>query len=105
MLPAVVVAEVLCSLEPAIHNEFNALIQRLFVVAPFDTQAAAHFAVMWRMSKQLHGKTGISRAEMKADFMIVATAIARNARCIYSEDVGLRKFAQNYIKVCSLLDK
>ena len=36
---------------------------------------------------------------MKADFMIAATALSRGASCIYSEDAGLRKFAQDYISV------
>lgn len=36
---------------------------------------------------------------MKADFMIAATALARGADCIYSEDIGLRRFAQDYIDV------
>jgi predicted nucleic acid-binding protein len=31
--------------------------------------------------------------------MIAATAIARGAKCIYSEDAGLKKFAQDYIDI------
>lgn len=34
---------------------------------------------------------------MKADLMIIATALAKGASCIYSEDSGLKKFAQDYI--------
>jgi len=88
MVPSVVVAEILCALEPGLH-----------IVPPFDTQAALHFAEMWRNKKQLKDESGISRAEMKADYMITATAIARGAKCIYSQDAGLKKFAQDYIDV------
>jgi predicted nucleic acid-binding protein len=69
------------------------------MIPPFDTQAALHFEKMWRNRKQVKDQNGISRAEMKADFMIAATAIARGAECIYSEDAGLKKFAQDYIDV------
>jgi predicted nucleic acid-binding protein len=99
MIPSVVVAEVLCALEPSLHNSFNQLITRKFMVMPFDTQAALYFAKLWREKKQIKDTIEISRSEMKADFMIVATALARGADCIYSEDKGLRKFAQDYIKV------
>jgi predicted nucleic acid-binding protein len=99
MVPSVVVAEVLCALDPGLHNAFSELMHRRFIVPPFDTQAALHFARMWRNKKQPKDESGISRAEMKADFMIIATALARRAECIYSQDIGLKKFAQDYIDV------
>ncbi len=104
MVPSVVVAEVLCALDPGLHNAVSELMHHRFIVPPFDTQAALHFAKMWRDKKQLKddGEMSISRAEMKADFMITATALARGASCIYSEDAGLKKFAQDYIDVRSL---
>lgn len=99
MVPSVVVAELLCALEPKLHGAFSELMHRRFIVPPFDTQAALHFADMWRNKKQIRDDSGISRSEMKADFMITATALARGASCIYSEDPGLKKFAQDYIDV------
>lgn len=104
MVPSVVVAEVLCALEPGLHNAVSELMHRRFIVPPFDTKAALHFAKMWRNKKQLKddSEMSISRAEMKADFMITATAFARGANCIYSEDAGLKNFAQDYIDVRSL---
>lgn len=98
MVPSVVVAEVLCALEPKSHSAVSELMHRSFIVPPFDTQAATYFAKMWRNRKQVKDKA-VSRAEMKADFMIAATALSRGASCIYSEDAGLRKFAQDYISV------
>lgn len=99
MVPSVVVAEFLCALESRLHSDVSELMHRRFIVSPFDTQAALYFAEMWRNKKQTKDESGISRAEMKADYMITATAIARGAACIYSEDVGLKKFAQDYIDV------
>ena len=99
IVPSVVFAEVLCALEPRLHMAVSELMHRQFIVAPFDTQAALHFAEMWRNKKQPQDQSGISRAEMKADYMITAIAIARGAKCIYSKDVGLKKFAQDYIDV------
>jgi predicted nucleic acid-binding protein len=99
MVPSIVVAEVLCALEPQLHSAVSEFMHRRFIVPPFDTQAALHFAGMWSKQKQLKGKHGISRAEMKADLMITATALAKGAKWIYSEDIGLRKFAHDYIEV------
>jgi predicted nucleic acid-binding protein len=99
IVPSVVVAEILCAIDPSLHNAFSELMHRRFIVPPFDTQAALHFAEMWRSKKQIKDDSGIKRAEMKADFMIAATAMARGAKCIYSEDLGLKKFAQDYIDI------
>jgi predicted nucleic acid-binding protein len=102
MVPAVVVAEILCALEPRFHGAVSELMQRRFIVLPFDTRAALHFADIWRNKRQSRQESGMSRHEMKADFMITAIAVAGGASCIYSEDPGLKKFAQDYIDVKSL---
>ena len=99
MIPSVVVAEVLCALKPRLHIEFSAIIHKRFIIPPFDTQAALKFAEIWQKRKAAKGDSKISRAEMKADFMITATAVVGGAECIYSEDAGLKKFAQDYINV------
>lgn len=99
IVPSIVVAELLCALDPSLHNDFRKQMHRRFIVPPFDTQAALHFAKIWREKYQFKDEYGISRTKMKADFMITATAIARGAKCIYSEDIKLKKFAQDYIDV------
>ncbi len=75
-----------------------------FIVSPFDTQAALCFAKMWRDRSQNKEDIEISRAEMKADYMIASIAVAKGAECIYSEDKGLKNFAQNYIEIRALPD-
>ncbi len=104
MVPSVVVAELLCALAPELHNSFSEQMHRQFIVPLLDTQAALHFANLWKNRQNQRPLTGISRSEMKADFMIISIALARGANCIYSEDSGLRNFAQQYIDVKPLPD-
>jgi predicted nucleic acid-binding protein len=99
MIPSIVVAEFLCEIEPEKHHAVNEFMHRRFIIPPFDTQAALRFADIWRKRRK---EKVIARAEMKADFMITATAMARGANCIYSKDAGLRRFAQDYIEVRAL---
>jgi predicted nucleic acid-binding protein len=101
IVPAIVVAELLSGLKPESYSEFTAFMQRRFMVIPFDTQAALHFAVMWRNRKQSL-IDAVTRTEMRTDYLIIATAKARGAKCIYSEDPHLSNFAQNYIEVKGL---
>jgi predicted nucleic acid-binding protein len=102
MLPSLVVAELLMAVDTKLHNNFIAFVNARFIVPTFDTNAAAIFAAMWRDRKiNLDQDPSIAktRAEMKADFMIVATAIAQGADCIYTEDPLLEKFAQGRIDI------
>jgi predicted nucleic acid-binding protein len=109
IVPSVVVAEFLMRIPPEIHTTINNLIQRNFISPPFDLQAAAHFSRIWQARKSQkvlqdlidNGKT---RQELKADSMIVATALARGASLIYSHDEGLKKFAEGYIRVLEIPD-
>jgi predicted nucleic acid-binding protein len=96
MVPSIVLAEVLCALDTRLHAEVAKLMNYRFMVPPFDGQAALQFAKIWQNKKPI---PDISRQEMKADYMIIATALARKAECIYSEDKKLKNFAQDYIEV------
>ncbi len=106
IVPSLVVAELLMALEPRIHNDFISFMNQHFIVPTFDLKAAAVFASLWRDRQSVLGKLDLkidkTRAEMKADFMIVAVAIAQGADCIYTEDSLLEKFAQNRISVRSI---
>jgi predicted nucleic acid-binding protein len=97
MVPSIVLAEFLCGVDPILQHEVAEFIRTTFIVPPFDAQAALKFTEMWN-NKQNRGQQ-ISRAEMKADYMIIATAVVKGADCIYSEDQGLKRFAQGFINV------
>ena len=107
IIPSVVVAEVLPSLDPRDYNDFITLLKKNFIVPPFDTQAAAQFARMWRSNKGIRQEVmnqGVTRDEIKADCLILAIAVARGGWCIYTHDGPMKTFAQNYIEVRGLPD-
>lgn len=104
LIPSVIVAEFLMRIPPEIHTTVNNLLQRDFLIAPFDVQAAAYFSKIWQAKKEQRIireliSSGKTRQELKVDSMIVAIAVARGASCIYSYDEGLEKFANGYIDV------
>lgn len=109
LIPSIVIAEFLMRIPPEAHATIGNLIQRSFVVAPFDLQASAHFARLWQLhhavaEAPLAGADTFTRSALKADCMIVAAAIARGADCIYSYDKGLKKFANGQIEVLPIPD-
>lgn len=106
LVPTVVLGELLVPLaEEGRRRRFVAAIQAGFQVIPFDGQAALHFAEIWQAKKaagvfaQAREQHGATRHEMKADSMIVATAVAHDATILYSEDEALRTFAAGFIQV------
>nr|VFK66974.1 MAG: Predicted nucleic acid-binding protein, contains PIN domain [Candidatus Kentron sp. UNK]VFK72472.1 MAG: Predicted nucleic acid-binding protein, contains PIN domain [Candidatus Kentron sp. UNK] len=109
MVPSVVVGEFLMGIEPDNHAATIKRLQDSFILQPYDSLAAAVFAKLWQRRKEsgLLGRIRTeslraTRSELKADCMIIATAIARKVDIIYSHDVGLKKFAGNDIKVIEI---
>jgi predicted nucleic acid-binding protein len=107
IIPALVVAELLMPLKEEDYSGFLSQINQKFMVVPFDTSAAAHFATLWKAWRDRNPNQGgkmrqPTRAEMKTDLMIIATAISRQADCIYSEDSDIDKFAQGRIVIKTL---
>lgn len=102
MLPAPVVGEFLLNIDGEFHSITVNLLQRGFIIQPFDLQAAALFAQIWQkhaqpdVLKELQ-QTGNVRNKLRTDCMIVATAAAKGAACIYSHDAGVRKFSSGFI--------
>jgi predicted nucleic acid-binding protein len=108
IIPALVLGELLMAVPPEDHPAFISLMHQKLRVIPFDAKAASLFAKMWcKWSENkfypysLDGNRP-SREKIKIDYMIAATAKASNAECIYTEDPGLKKFAEEYIRVESL---
>lgn len=104
IVPSIVVAELLSGASERESNQLLAALQKHFIVPPFDIQAAQYFAKLWRDKELREGlkNEGATRAEMKADCLIVATAVARGARYIYSHDPKLEKFGRGHIEVRGL---
>ncbi len=105
MVPSIVVGELLTAIEPKDHLMVINLLENGFDVPPYDAKAAALFAKLWREKKnsgvllEIREELQATRQELKADCMIVATAITRNAEVIYSHDRKLKRFANGNIEV------
>lgn len=105
MVPSIVVGELLTAIEPNHHAMVVNLLESGFDLPPYDANAAALFARLWREKKnsglvaKLQTEMQATRQELKADCMIVATAITRNAEVLYSHDSNLKKFANGNIEV------
>ena len=104
LIPSIVMAEFLIPIPPDQHAMVINLFNKNFIIAPFDAHAASKFALIWQTNKppdtakQLI-KDYATRAELRADSMIVATAVARKAECIYSYDRWVKTFAEGFIEV------
>lgn len=105
MVPSIVVGELLTAIEPKHYPMIINLLKSSFQIEPYDAQASALFAKLWRSKKEsgvvdsIKNELQATRQELKADCMIVATAIAKNAEVIYSHDEKLKKFANGNIEV------
>ena len=106
LIPAIVVAEFLLPIPQDLHAMVINLFNRNFIIAPFDALCASKFSLIWNTNKndaQELLKNGATRAELKADSLIVATAVARKAECIYSYDRWIRTIAKGFIDVKEIL--
>lgn len=104
IIPSIVMAEFLLPIPPKLHATVINLFSKLFIIAPFDTYAASKLSLVWQAFKNPEIAKRIeeeqrTRAELRADAMIVATALAQRADCIYSQDRWLKTFANGFIDV------
>lgn len=101
LLPTVVLTEFLFRLPVESHKTVMNLLSQNYFVAPFDELSALMYAKIWNdqehkeIEKDLKD-SGVSTRTITADRMIVATAVAHEAECIYSHDTGLRKCATGF---------
>jgi predicted nucleic acid-binding protein len=104
LIPTVVIAEYLLRIPFNEHANVIKLFNESFIIAPFDANAASKFALIWLTNKSSGKleelrKSGNTKQLLKLDSMIVATAVSRNAHCIYSHDEGIKSFAEGFIEV------
>lgn len=111
IVPSVVVAEFLAGVPKPQHGNLLDVLSRRFQIPPFDTRTAVVAAELWREAAERnpHLKTqiketfpGTEKAKIKADLMILATALARNADILYTHDGPLAKVAEDRIEVREL---
>ena len=111
MIPSVVVSEFLAGVPTPQHGSLLDVLNRRFQILPFDTRIAALAAELWReaaaRNPQLKDRVkeafpGTERSKIKADIMILASALARNADILYTHDGPLAMAAQGKIEVREL---
>ena len=106
LVPTIVLAEVLATEPPAVRIRYLEIFTKNFIVAPFDERAAMKYAeiLFGRLDevKAIAEASGTPRQKMKADHLIIATAIVNGASAIYSTDGGLKNFAAGLIDVRDL---
>lgn len=108
IIPSVVVGEFLLGVSFENHQKVMEVLDKRFQIAPYDTAAALIAAELWIEKNKGSGgvsdelKQGLqdsSKIKLRDDCKIVATAIKCRADCLYSEDEGVKKFAQGRIEV------
>jgi predicted nucleic acid-binding protein len=113
-VPAIVLGEILVRVPEADHQRVMAVVSKSLMIAPYDAAAASEFARL--LAKALaasknagnlqQGAPGV-RTKMKADLMILATALSRNVSCLYSHDPEMPKlatYASGRLKVAEMPD-
>jgi len=105
LLPTPVITECLWPVEVHAREPVLNVINK-FMIGVFDLAASVKCAEMMHAitpdEKEFKEKMGITKAQMKFDYMIAAIAIVNEAECIYSEDEGLKTFCAGYIDVRSM---
>ncbi len=111
LVPAIVVAEFLAGVRKPQHVGLLDVLNRRFQVVPFDARTAAIAAELWREAAERNPHLrdqireafpGTERAKIKADLMILASALARGADVLYTHDGPLKIAADGRIAVREL---
>jgi len=111
IVPDIVVGELLVRVDPERHTDVLKQLGRDYRTVPFDTPAARKFAELRREHVIQHRLDDLNedipnatKAGLKADVMIIATALRYGADIIFSEDAKLRKMADGYIAALGFAD-
>lgn len=101
VLPTVVLAEVLMRVPKNEHAAVIGKLEKRFILTPFDAQTSSCFADIWFRKKETRKEEPTcTRDHLKADMMIVASAITSGSDHIFSCDDHVPKISENEI-LCS----
>jgi len=112
VIPTIVVGEFLLAImDDDIKAQLLSSFQKDWRIIDYNLRAAAYFATISQQEITRSRKKAlrqqdpnITRNELKADVMIIGTAIAYNANIIYSTDARLKTMAEDFITVQGLPD-
>ena len=99
IVPSPVLGEFLMKIPSQDHDNITREIQSKFIVPPYDAVTASMFAQIWQknINNGLPSENN-GRERIKTDSMIVAVAVKKKKKILYSEDPGLQKFAKGFIE-------
>jgi len=102
IVPSIVIGEFLLGLPIDAQPAYQELVSRRFVVAPYDLRASILFSRVWHQKKSQGEieeikQSGSTRNELRADTMIIATALAAGATHIYGHDRGVKRLSEGFI--------
>lgn len=111
VVPAIVLAEAMVNLPPEQHSLFLERVQKRFAISPFDAGASSQFARLWAtykdhpLAREAAANQERTRAMMKADCMIIATAMNVGAFRIYTHNIkDFKRFSVPGIDVLDIPD-
>lgn len=111
MTSTICLGELLTGVSPDKHAPITDTIKKDFMLYPYDNACAVKAAQLWKirietienLREKNKGEPGY-RNKIKADIMIVATALINGAEVICTNDTDIKTIAGDLIKVI-LLDK
>ena len=105
VIPSVVLAELLMNIPKSEHELIIKKIEKRFIISSFDARTSSCFADLWYRKKEIRKEEPkCTRDHLKADLMIVASAITAGSDHIYSCDDHVSKASANQI-TCTDLPK
>lgn len=105
VIPSIVLGEFLMRVPKNEHANVLKKLEKRFIITSFDVKASSCFANLWQNKKEIrNNEPTCTRDHLKADLMIVASAITSGSEIIYSCDDHIPKAAGDEIK-CSDIPK
>lgn len=111
IIPTIVIGEILTVVPPEEQGEVLGKIHRDWMTVSFDAKASVVFARMFgdgerkRLMRELQNGTTSTRAKLKADLLIIATARAHGATTVYTHNIkDMKKLAGEAISVADFMD-
>ncbi|MGV3485363.1 MAG: type II toxin-antitoxin system VapC family toxin [Planctomycetaceae bacterium] len=104
LIPSVVLSEYLVGQEESRHAQVIAALGKSFYIAPYDTKAAMIAAKLFNRKTYGDIKAGhaVQGQCLKADYKVLATAIAHGATALYVDDGWFKKIVQSHIAIRDL---
>jgi len=102
IMPAVSVSEYLCKVPIADHKNVLAALAERFILAPFETRAAAFAAELFDKGKAERVMGEGARVRLRNDCLVVASAKAAGAEILYSHDGDCRSLARHIMQSADL---